>query len=95
MGRDGEIVGLSSGESGRACESHKICGRHITVGDLVKFKVSVGGGGAGNQDQRSQDSGWNRKLSHLLLALAHFAWEPKGGGGKQVWPSAGAVQRQQ
>jgi hypothetical protein len=41
MGRDGEIVGLASGESDRACESHEICGHHVTVGDLVKFKVVV------------------------------------------------------
>jgi hypothetical protein len=41
MGRDGEIVGLASGESGRACESHEICGHHVAVGDLVKFKVVV------------------------------------------------------
>ena len=41
MGRDGEIVGLASGESGRACESHEICGHHLAVGDLVKFKVVV------------------------------------------------------
>jgi hypothetical protein len=41
MGRDGEIVGFACGESGRACESHEICGHHVAVGDLVKFKVVV------------------------------------------------------
>jgi hypothetical protein len=61
MGYDGEIVGLASGESGRACESHEICGHHVAVGDLVKFKVVVleEEGGVGYQDQGSQDQGWN------------------------------------
>jgi hypothetical protein len=45
MGRDGGIVGLASGESSRACESHEICGHHVAVGDLVKFKVVVLEGG--------------------------------------------------
>jgi hypothetical protein len=39
MGRDGEIVGLASGESGRACESHEIWWHHVAVRDLIKFKV--------------------------------------------------------
>jgi hypothetical protein len=41
MGRNGEIVRLASGESGRACESHDIRTHHVAVGDLVKFKVFV------------------------------------------------------
>jgi hypothetical protein len=35
MGLHGEIFGLASGGS------HKICGQHVTVGDLIEFKVVV------------------------------------------------------
>jgi hypothetical protein len=41
MVRDGEIVGIASGESGRTCESHKVCREVLAVGDLVKFKLVV------------------------------------------------------
>jgi hypothetical protein len=41
IGREREIVGLASGESSRACESHEICGHYVAVGDLVKFKAVV------------------------------------------------------
>jgi hypothetical protein len=41
MSRDGEIVGSEGEEGGRSCESHDVCGNHLTVGDLVKFKVTM------------------------------------------------------
>jgi 3-deoxy-D-manno-octulosonic-acid transferase len=41
MSRYGEIVGLEGGEGVRSCESHDVCGNHLDVGDLVKFKVMV------------------------------------------------------
>jgi hypothetical protein len=39
MGRDREIFGLASGESGGDCDSHEIYGHQVAVGDFVKFKV--------------------------------------------------------
>jgi hypothetical protein len=36
-GRDGEIVGLKSGTSGRSCEAHLCCGASLHVGYLVRF----------------------------------------------------------
>jgi hypothetical protein len=41
MVRDGEIIGIASRESGSYCESHEVCGDHVAVGDLVKFKLVV------------------------------------------------------
>jgi hypothetical protein len=41
MSRDGKIVGLEGGEGGRSFESHDVCGNHLAVGDLVKFKVMM------------------------------------------------------
>jgi hypothetical protein len=41
MSRDGEIVGLEGEEGGRSCKSHDVCGNHLDVGDLVKFKVTM------------------------------------------------------
>jgi hypothetical protein len=41
MVRYGEIVGIASGESGRTCEIHKVCGELLAVGNLVKFKLVV------------------------------------------------------
>jgi hypothetical protein len=38
-GRDGEIVGLKSGTSGRSCEAHFCCGASLHVGDLVRFRL--------------------------------------------------------
>jgi hypothetical protein len=37
--RDGEIVGLNGGESGRSCESHEVFGHHMIVGKLVKVNI--------------------------------------------------------
>jgi hypothetical protein len=85
MDRDKEVFGLASGESGHTCENHEICGHHVAVRDLVKFTVVVlEEEGGGYQDQGSEELIWNRKVSIWLLASAHCAWEPKGGGGKQV-----------
>jgi hypothetical protein len=41
MVRDGEIVGIASGESGCTCENHDVCGELLVVGNLVKFKLVV------------------------------------------------------
>jgi hypothetical protein len=41
MSRDGEIVGLEGEEGGHSCESHDVCGNHLAVGHLVKFKVTM------------------------------------------------------
>ncbi len=38
---DGEIVGLDKPENGRSCNMHECCGRHLHVGDIVRFKVVV------------------------------------------------------
>jgi hypothetical protein len=40
MSPDGEIVDLEGEEGGRFCESRDVCGNHLAVGDLVKFKVT-------------------------------------------------------
>jgi hypothetical protein len=39
MVRDGEIMGITRGESSCTCESHEVCGELLAVGDLVKFKL--------------------------------------------------------
>jgi hypothetical protein len=42
---DFEIVGLFSSSNGRFCCSHKVCGQHVCVGDvlrLVKTVVDIG-----------------------------------------------------
>jgi hypothetical protein len=41
ISRDGEIVGIEGEEGGRSCERHDVCGNHLAVGDLVKFKVMM------------------------------------------------------
>lgn len=38
---DGEIVGLLNPANGRSCVQHEICGAHLAVGDLVRFKREV------------------------------------------------------
>jgi hypothetical protein len=38
-GRDGEIVGLKSGTSGRSCEAYLCCGASLHVGDLVRLRL--------------------------------------------------------
>jgi hypothetical protein len=68
MGRDGEIVGLGSGESDRACESHDICGNHVSVGDLVKFKVVVLEDGGWRPRSRSRQSRLEMELRAVTLA---------------------------
>jgi len=39
--KDGEMVGLSMGTNGRSCVQHGMCGDHLKVGDLVRFKKCV------------------------------------------------------
>jgi hypothetical protein len=38
---DGEIVRLDKPDNGRSCNMRKCCGRHLHVGDIVRFKVVV------------------------------------------------------
>jgi hypothetical protein len=38
-GRDGDIVGMKSGRSGRSSKSHLCCGASLHVGDLVRFRL--------------------------------------------------------
>jgi hypothetical protein len=41
MSRDGEIFGLDGEEGGLYYDIHDVCGNHLAVGDLVKFKVTM------------------------------------------------------
>jgi hypothetical protein len=41
MSRDGNIFGLKGEEGGRSCEIHDVCGNHLAVENLVKFKVMI------------------------------------------------------
>lgn len=38
---DGEMVGLHNPANGRSCVAHECCGRHLVVGDLVRFKREI------------------------------------------------------
>ena len=41
MAKDGEIVGLKGTSNGRSCVSHDCCGAHVTLDDLIRFRLSV------------------------------------------------------
>jgi hypothetical protein len=48
--RDGEIVGLESSTNGRYCGYHGCCGKHLCVGDLVRFRLVILEGDGDGQD---------------------------------------------
>ena len=35
----GEILGLKASNNGRSCAQHLCCGRQVTVGDVVVFRL--------------------------------------------------------
>ena len=41
MSRDGEIVRLKGVTNRRSCESHDCCGMHISLDDLIRFKLCI------------------------------------------------------
>jgi hypothetical protein len=59
-GRDGEIVVLKSGTSGRSCEAHLCCGASLHVGDLVRFHLVMlevqGGAPTGSHTESGNSS---------------------------------------
>jgi hypothetical protein len=38
---DGELIGLHNPANGRSCHQHECCGRHVRIGDLIRFKNEV------------------------------------------------------
>jgi hypothetical protein len=39
--RGGEIMGLEFSTNGRSCGSHECCGKHLCVGDFVRFRLVI------------------------------------------------------
>jgi hypothetical protein len=48
--RDGEIVGLESSTNGSSCGSYGCCGKHLCVGDFVRFRLVILEGDGDGQD---------------------------------------------
>jgi hypothetical protein len=38
---DGEIVGMHASTTGRSCNQHECCGRHLQPGQIVRLKTEV------------------------------------------------------
>lgn len=41
MVKDGEIVGLKGNSNGRNCAVHAVCGEHLALDELVRFRLYV------------------------------------------------------
>lgn len=38
---DLQVIGLNTGDSGKSCSNHKICGSTVVVGSLVRFLLTI------------------------------------------------------
>jgi hypothetical protein len=88
---DVEIVGIGSGEIGRSCEIHEVCGEHVGVGYLVTFKlVVIEVDGKEEEAIKAIHIQDGTESCHVVFAPFR-SWAPKGSSGEKVWTSLGPL----